>query len=394
MKKLLTVLTSTSAVFLITAGVMLVNRNNGDNNKINYNSKGKKEHKVVGNKLTEIGYYIENGITRITHIPHSVSIIAADLPREITSLKNAFVTRSNISWEKKWDTSNITDMSGTFYNTTNINDPTIKEWDTSKVKNMSEMFSYSKGFNQDLSAWDVSNVTNMEKMFEKAIGFNNGDKPLEWGSKLKSIKNMNNMFNQTSDFTHDLSSWIMSQAVAKNKFGLEDSKQPKWKIEESKPSHTISTPSQPNNSSNISPRSDDSNDVLPSPNSGSSSRISNNEPMMVEPVEIEPRKEEPEIKEELSNKQPEIPKKENETTKNSDILKDENYKIPSIKPYIVSPIKTKTSNVGAIVGGVLGTLAVFGVAGGVGYYYRSPLKKSYFKSRDWIKEKISQIKSK
>ena len=37
----------------------------------------------------------------------------------------------------------------------------IERWDTSNVTNMSELFSNTTNFNADLSSWDTSNVTNM-----------------------------------------------------------------------------------------------------------------------------------------------------------------------------------------------------------------------------------------
>ncbi|KKW61217.1 BspA family leucine-rich repeat surface protein [Mycoplasma capricolum] len=388
MKKLLTILTSISAVFLITAGVMLVNKNNL-NNRIIYNSRNKKEHKVVNGRLVEIGYYVENGITRIVHIPYDVSVIAADLPREITSLKNAFVTRSNIRWEKKWNTSNITDMSGTFYNTTNINDPTIKEWDTSNVKNMSEMFSYSKGFNQDLSNWDVSKVTNMQSMFEKASDFNNGNKPLDWGYKLKSIKNMNKMFNETPSFTHDLSGWIMNQTISNNKFGLEERKQPKWKVEEKKPVNDSPAQSQPNNSSDNS---------LPRSNSESSS-ISNAEAESILP-KVDENKKQSDDKKEIYAEKDKLTKDENEITKANNVIKDKEtssiksddslYKIPSAGTNTI--IKTNSPNAGIIAGAVLGSFTIIGTGVGLGYYYRKNLKNLYLKSADKIKPSLLKSK--
>ncbi|WP_434336214.1 BspA family leucine-rich repeat surface protein [Mycoplasma capricolum] len=386
MKKLLAILTSISAVFLITSGIMLVNENNL-NNRVIYNSRNKKEHKVVNGRLVEIGYYVENGITRIVHIPYDVSVIAADLPREITSLKNAFVTRSNIRWEKKWDTSNITDMSGTFYNTTNINDPTIKEWDTSNVKNMSEMFSYSKGFNQDLSDWNVSKVTNMESMFEKASDFNNGNKPLDWGYKLKSIKNMNKMFSETPSFTHDLSGWIMNQTISNNKFGLEERKQPKWKVEEKKPVNDSPAQSQPNSSSDNS---------LPRSNSESSS-ISNTEAESTLP-KVDKTKKQSEVKNKIPAEKGELPKDENQSPKTSNAIKDKKnssiksdslYKIPSAKS---NSIKLSSPNAGIIAGAVLGSFTILGTGAGLGYYYRKNLKNLYLKSADKIKPSLLKSK--
>ena len=45
----------------------------------------------------------------------------------------------------KWDTSNVTDMSGMFYKGYTLSSlPDISKWDTSKVTNMSSMFSNCK----------------------------------------------------------------------------------------------------------------------------------------------------------------------------------------------------------------------------------------------------------
>ncbi|ADR23829.1 conserved domain protein [Mycoplasma leachii PG50] len=131
MKKLLTILTSCSAVFLITASIILVNKNNGENNIISYNAQANtKQHVVTGQglnrKITKIGYYKKNEKTIISQIPPTVSTIAADLPPEITSLEYAFTGNNQyVKWETKWNTSNIEDMSYVFYNTNYINDPSI-----------------------------------------------------------------------------------------------------------------------------------------------------------------------------------------------------------------------------------------------------------------------------
>ena len=60
------------------------------------------------------------------------------------------------------DTSNIKDMSATFY-CSNFNGD-ISRWDVSNVINMSDMFADSE-FNGDISGWDVSKVKYMDYMF-------------------------------------------------------------------------------------------------------------------------------------------------------------------------------------------------------------------------------------
>ncbi|WFQ89932.1 BspA family leucine-rich repeat surface protein [Mycoplasma feriruminatoris] len=314
MKKLLTILIINSATFLISSGFVLFSNIN-KNYEINYNmSNSLVDHKLEGSgiwkKLTRIGYYRDGKNIRIKTIPPTVTEIAAQLPSEINSLKNAFVgNRQNVKWTVAWDTSNITDMSGVFINNGYINDPSIKNWNTSKVTDMSKMFYGTKSFNQDISKWDVSKVTNFEEMFNKAEGF-----------------------------SHNLQEWNVSPNVKNNKFGLDKTKQPKW---------TFIEPEKPINNTPLS-RID--NEVL---------------------------------------KENEIPNNDHKISKQPT---DNLYKIPSARTNTIK--SSKSSNTGAIVGSVLGTFTILGAGAGVGYYYRSPLKNSFLKSKDWIKDKLSKIKSK
>ena len=63
------------------------------------------------------------------------------------------------------DTSEITSMSGLFYNSYFNGD--ISEWDVSNVEDMDYMF-YNSKFNGDISEWNISNVKTMHMMFFKS----------------------------------------------------------------------------------------------------------------------------------------------------------------------------------------------------------------------------------
>jgi len=70
------------------------------------------------------------------------------------------------------DTHRIKDMSYLFYDERSIKNINISNWDTSNVTNMEGMFYNCYKFNSDISSWDVSNVTNMDKMFNQCLEFN------------------------------------------------------------------------------------------------------------------------------------------------------------------------------------------------------------------------------
>ncbi|EEO23442.2 bacterial surface protein 26-residue [Helicobacter bilis ATCC 43879] len=101
------------------------------------------------------------------------------------------------------DTSEITDMSKLFQDSSRTDFSGIESWDVSNVENMSQMFYNAKSFNQPLNSWDVGNVVNMENMFSNATSFN---QPLNsWN--VGKVANMKRMFYNARKFNQSLNSW-------------------------------------------------------------------------------------------------------------------------------------------------------------------------------------------
>ncbi|QVJ96676.1 DUF285 domain-containing protein [Mycoplasma mycoides subsp. capri] len=154
----------------------------------------------------EIGYQVssDNGYIQIVPFPATIKKVPNVLPKQITSLKNAFENNINItiSGIEHWDTSRIEDMQWMFFEAKNFNQP-IGNWDVSNVIDMNGMFYGATSFNQDISEWNVSNVTDMWGMFYGAENFN---QPIgKWD--VSNVKNKNNMLFGAKSFNQDLSNW-------------------------------------------------------------------------------------------------------------------------------------------------------------------------------------------
>ena len=67
-----------------------------------------------------------------------------------------------------WDTSEIRDMQGAFWNYRTFNRD-ISRWNTSRVTNMAAMFQAAMYFNAPIGRWDVGRVKDMEAMFEGGL---------------------------------------------------------------------------------------------------------------------------------------------------------------------------------------------------------------------------------
>jgi surface protein len=131
-----------------------------------------------------------------------------------------------------WDVGNVRNMRGMFQRSQKFNSY-LDQWDTGRVLDMRDMFKESRKFNRNIDTWNVSNVRNMERMFENtaynkplaswnvmsvvnmAGMFKNNVKfnqPLaNWGSSLKSIKNLDAFLYNAKSFNQDLSDWNLSK---------------------------------------------------------------------------------------------------------------------------------------------------------------------------------------
>lgn len=86
----------------------------------------------------------------------------------LTSMNSMFRGNFNlkrIDGMRTWDTSSVTDMFYTFYDTdcTNLDD--IKNWDVKKVTTFNSMFAYTKSLVLDLGNWEASSISNIAFMF-------------------------------------------------------------------------------------------------------------------------------------------------------------------------------------------------------------------------------------
>jgi surface protein len=92
-----------------------------------------------------------------------------------------------------WNTSNVNDFSGCFFQATNFNSP-IGNWDMTSATILQLMFSNASSFNQDIGSWNVGNVTNMFSMFNKATNFNNGGSSSIGNWNTSNVTGFDNLF--------------------------------------------------------------------------------------------------------------------------------------------------------------------------------------------------------
>ena len=101
------------------------------------------------------------------------------------------------------DLSNVTALTQTFENCTNLNSGNFNDWDVSSITSLFETFKNCSKFNQDLNNWNTSNVTDLIGTFENTFDFNGNIS--NWD--VSNVENMNNAFVGASRFNQDISGW-------------------------------------------------------------------------------------------------------------------------------------------------------------------------------------------
>jgi hypothetical protein len=135
----------------------------------------------------------------------------------LDSLFGAFFGATNLVSVPSTLPTSVTKIPQTFQGATKFNDPDVALWDTSRITNMTGTFADAASFNQNLSSWSLAAVTSVGNMFNGATAFNNGCAtgvftcPLTWSTPnlvatLEAFKN-------TLKFNQNLNSWSMTKVV-------------------------------------------------------------------------------------------------------------------------------------------------------------------------------------
>lgn len=165
---------------------------------------------------------LNDPITNMSRIFAGVNLSEPDLEywdvSNVTNMNEAFsvTTMADVANINGWNTSNVTTMYRTFYNSPYFNRP-IGSWDVSNVSNLDYTFTGAAAFNQDISGWNTGSVTSMDGTFNQAISFN---QPIgSWN--VQNVTKMNDMFHGASAFNQDLTGWNVSSVTSNTNFALE-----------------------------------------------------------------------------------------------------------------------------------------------------------------------------
>ena len=205
----------------------------------------KYKHQFKKAGIYNIEYYFRKNLTKTDYMFSDCScLINIDLSNfnteNITNICGMFYnceSLNNITGISNWETKNVTNMSYLFYNCKKLknipdiskwdlknvnslshmfsfcellnNIPDISNWNTKKVSNMSEIFSYCESLKSipDISKWDTINVTDMSGIFYYCKSLEKIPDISKWNTK--NVINMSLMFSNCESLKSipDISNW-------------------------------------------------------------------------------------------------------------------------------------------------------------------------------------------
>lgn len=135
----------------------------------------------------------------------------------LDSLSGAFFGATNLVSVPSTLPLSVTKIPQTFQGATKINDPNIKLWDTSRITNMTGTFAGATTFNQNLSSWSLAANQGVGNMFNGATAFNNGCAtgvytcPLTWTTP--NLISTFSAFENARYFNQSLNTWDMTKVL-------------------------------------------------------------------------------------------------------------------------------------------------------------------------------------
>ena len=118
-------------------------------------------------------------------------------------------TKFNGELGGNWDTSNMIEMEGVFFDCHAFNQD-ISGWDVGKVEHAGAMFRNCTVFNQDISGWDWGKSMSIGSMFDGCTAF---DQDIS-GWDVSNVTEMGNTFKNASNFNQDLSGWCVTKITS------------------------------------------------------------------------------------------------------------------------------------------------------------------------------------
>ena len=174
---------------------------------------GEQQGTTISSKIRSVLSWGDLGLTSLDHAFYSCPSFVSvpnTLPSTVNNLSFSFAITSSFNDSNlvSWNTSNVTDMTGTFTLATVFNQ-SIGNWNVSKVSNMRGIFNGAGSFNQPIGNWNVSNVANMEYVFSGAQAFNQDIG--NWN--VANVTSMESMFLQANSFNQPIGNWNVSNVT-------------------------------------------------------------------------------------------------------------------------------------------------------------------------------------